>query len=781
MQASRNRLKTASAAYVERVREQRLAALTIEDLPKNDLLNEKVRKALRAAKLVRLEELQQFLEDHGPEELEKIPQQGPSRTPYLVDQLDALLRQTRDKPIPIPALSPDENAEVRDASENLLRAARDLHIDGEHLPPPEQELQTCLDNHQEQHDELKSLSGVWAFALAKLGEILASEPTAGWLLAGAAWVARKLANELADRLIKRAIKYVGNKLKSWRDRRKQALALAPEIERLGQDTDPESARGRFKEQWALAKAKREEHLSLEELHGEYRGDYASYVTTLEGSLVEVAGLEAIAVKNIAGGLPEEIVDRIQGCELELSLLQPDLSLRPYQEFGAKYLITQQRTLLGDEMGLGKTLQSLTLIANLESENRSRKTAGHFLVVAPAGTIDNWLEETKRFTQSIEIYSLMGIEEGRQAYNQWRETGGIAIISYETLRNRVLGSRVQFAFFPLDALVVDEAHWIINPRNETTKAVQAVVNESRFVTFLTGTPMLNEPAEMLNLVRRLQPDLATEIGPIQDNQARSQALAPVYLRREKEMLYELPPLIFKREFVHLDVHDQNRYMDVFREVGHAGALGPLRQAATIGQGDLPSAKLKRLLEILQEDCKERRTLIFSFFVETLLHVAAFLKQEGVHLFGPIYSDVKREQRTPILKEFAKADPPAVLLGQIRAIGQGLNLQAASSVVLLEPQWTPAHEQQAIGRAHRMGQTARNVLVHRMIAIKTVDQYVDQANSRKQKLFDEIAKESSVEQARLDKLKRETNREVRAKLKKQWQELEDQDPKDQDLKK
>lgn len=90
---------------------------------------------------------------------------------------------------------------------------------------------------------------------------------------------------------------------------------------------------------------------------------------------------------------------------------------------------------------------------------------------------------------------------------------------------------------------------------------------------------------------------------------------------------------------------------------------------------------------------------------------------------------------------------MLLGQIQAGGVGLNIQAASVVILCEPQIKPTMEHQAVARAHRMGQI-RSVRVHRLLAVDSVDQRMLEILARKDRLFDAYARRSDVAEATPD---------------------------------
>lgn len=135
---------------------------------------------------------------------------------------------------------------------------------------------------------------------------------------------------------------------------------------------------------------------------------------------------------------------------------------------------------------------------------------------------------------------------------------------------------------------------------------------------------------------------------------------------------------------------------------------------------------------------RKIIVFSFFRQVLATVAPTL---GDHAMGPITGNVSPIDRQKLVDAFTERRQPAVLVSQIQAGGVGLNIQAASVVILTEPQWKPTIEDQAIARCHRMGQ-ARPVDVHRLLAEDSVDQRMLEILARKEALFDEYVRKSEL---------------------------------------
>jgi SNF2 family DNA or RNA helicase len=166
----------------------------------------------------------------------------------------------------------------------------------------------------------------------------------------------------------------------------------------------------------------------------------------------------------------------------------------------------------------------------------------------------------------------------------------------------------------------------------------------------------------------------------------------------------------------------------------------RQSATVGAGDGKSAKYERLRELIESYRNEgRKVLIFSFFKRVLDDAC-----EIVGNCAQITGGMPPTRRQQVIDSFTNIRGFAALALQIDAGGLGVNLQAAEVVILMEPQFKPSTERQAIARAHRMGQT-RKVTVHRLLALQTIDVHLVKLIAKKAKLFEDYAHHSSVKDA------------------------------------
>ncbi|PXY21479.1 helicase SNF2 [Prauserella muralis] len=426
-----------------------------------------------------------------------------------------------------------------------------------------------------------------------------------------------------------------------------------------------------------------------------------------------------------GFIGPELRQKISAEPLDTRLL--NATLREYQAFGAKYAIHQQRSILGDEMGLGKTVEALAVFAHMATKGQHR-----FMVICPASVQINWMKEIERHTD-LAAHLLHG-RDRESAGKGWLRTGGVAVTTFTTV-----GSLQCLEDAEIAMLVVDEAHYVKNPDAKRSQAVAEVLDRSQRALFLTGTPMENRVEEFRNLVAYLQPWLAARIDPadaIAGAKAFRRAVAPVYLRRNQEdVLTELPDKIEVEDWVQLSLTDEEAY----RKAVKAKNLMWMRRAAF----DSPdSAKLERIREIVDEAVEDgRKVIVFSYFLDVL---GAIQRTLGEIAMGPLTGSVPPAMRQQFVDHFTQRQGSAVLLSQIEAGGVGLNVQAASVVVIAEPQWKPSIEEQAIARAYRMGQI-HTVQVHRILAKGSVDERIREIQEHKQLLFNEFARKSDAKDA------------------------------------
>ncbi|MBN1173864.1 MAG: DEAD/DEAH box helicase, partial [Micromonosporaceae bacterium] len=479
---------------------------------------------------------------------------------------------------------------------------------------------------------------------------------------------------------------------------------------------------------AVTAARKAERMPASRLWRDYQRNGAAYTTLL--AEVDQARLDDTQASH--GFVPADIAEEAGEVALDTSLLR--VQLRTYQVFGAKFALARQRCVLGDEMGLGKTVQAIAVMAHAAARG-----ARHFLVVCPASVVVNWIGEVGCHS-ALKTHHVHGSRRDT-ATARWIARGGVAVTTFETLQRLPLPE----GFRP-DYVIVDEAHYIKNPGAKRTVAVNTVADRAPGVLMMTGTPLENKVEEFRDLVSYLDPGVAETItvddGLLGPREFRRR-VAEVYLRRNQEdVLKELPESLELEDWVALTSADERAY----QQAVVAGNFAAMRRATVINREPVRSAKLERLVEIVDESTAcGWKVVIFSFFLNVLSEVEETLRQAspGVSTFR-LSGKVPVVERQQIVNDFSKIDGHAVLISQITAGGVGLNIQAASVVILTEPQLKPTIEEQAIARCRRMGQT-RKVRVHRLLAKDTVDERILEILGRKSALIEAYARESDAKEA------------------------------------
>ena len=458
------------------------------------------------------------------------------------------------------------------------------------------------------------------------------------------------------------------------------------------------------------------------------------------------------------------------------------TLRHYQEEGFHFIAHLAANgfggILADDMGLGKTVQTLAWLLHAAAAVRTRATPYRALVICPKSVMHGWLSETARFAPSLtatafapeNVFSLKKPEpDGKPA---------IVVANYAQLRLNASWFKQQ----TWDAVILDEAQFIKNPGSQTAVIARSIPAAHRLA--LTGTPIENRLLDLWSIFAFVQPGLLGPQAsfrrqfPADDPEAAARLRRRTrhfMLRRTKaQVAPELPPRTEDEIVVDLE-GEQRQLYDAELKRARAQLLGietdraldavrfnvlasllRLRQIcchpALIAEGhrNMPSAKLDALLERLEELRDEgQQVLVFSQFVELLLLIQQRLELAGItHLL----LTGKTENRAELVDKFQSDRNQTVFLLSLKAAGSGLNLTAASYVILCDPWWNPAVEAQAIDRTHRIGQT-RPVIAYRLVAADTVEQKILAMQREKAALAAAVVQEESLARVLdLDSLRR-----------------------------
>ena len=452
------------------------------------------------------------------------------------------------------------------------------------------------------------------------------------------------------------------------------------------------------------------------------------------ALIESLGGSGISKELVYSSIPAQMAAKIDAFPLKTDAFIG--TLRSYQTFGAKYILAQEKVLLGDEMGLGKTIQAIAAMADLYA----RDPDSRFLIVCPASVLVNWCREIRKFS-TIPVHLLHGSLLQSDFY-RWETEGGAAVTNYESMGRIIdrIDEKVR-----LSMLTIDEAHYIKNPDAQRTQYIHRLGNDSDHILMMTGTPLENHVDEMCSLIDFIRPDMTREVrrsAYMSQVPEFREMIAPFYLRRTRaEVLKELPPVQEEQEWCTMTDADRAAYEEQLVRSNFTG----MRRVSFL-QNDLSrSSKAERLKEIAEEALSEgRKMVIYSFFRETASKVADLF---GSRVIGLISGDTEIADRQKLIDRFTEAPDGSILVCQVQAGGTGLNIQAASIAVFCEPQIKPSLTNQAISRLYRMGQV-RNVLVFHLLCENTVDEAVMRILERKQQEFDTFADESVMADALKD---------------------------------
>ncbi len=434
-------------------------------------------------------------------------------------------------------------------------------------------------------------------------------------------------------------------------------------------------------------------------------------------------------------------------------------LRGYQKEGLAWLNFLREYefggILADDMGLGKTVQILAFLQRERSEGRLELPT---LIVAPTSTMPNWRREIERFTPELRVVTLQGA--GRHGRFSELTDCDIALTTYPLLAR----DKDHLKKTTYHAIVLDEAQNVKNPITIAARAARELTAKYRFC--MSGTPVENHLGELWSLFHFLMPGfLGTDTEfrrkfrvPIEkggDTGARdrlARRIRPFMLRRTKDkVVKELPAKTEIIETVEFEDQQRDFYesirlaMDeqVRRIIATQGfdrsriqildALLKLRQVCCdprlvklpSAENVTGSAKLDRLMDMLSVLIEDgRKILLFSQFTSMLNLIEERLKTAGIKWVRISGDTVDREK--PV-QRFQNGEVPLFLIS-LKAGGTGLNLTAADTVILYDPWWNPAVENQAIDRAHRIGQD-KAVMVYRLVAAGTIEEKMLQMQARK----------------------------------------------------
>jgi len=438
-------------------------------------------------------------------------------------------------------------------------------------------------------------------------------------------------------------------------------------------------------------------------------------------------------------------------------------LRDYQNAGFQWMSRLSSwgagACLADDMGLGKTIQTIAFILSKANEGPS-------LVISPTTVVANWKNELRRFAPSLKPIVLNTEHDREQAITDCGPND-VVLASYgilSTCSKELTGRQ-------WNVICLDEAHQIKNRMTKVSQSAMNLTGKNRII--LTGTPVQNNVSELWNLMQFINPGLFGKFDEFMNKfsvilskdddkkQEKEEALLqlksmtqPFILRRTKdEVIRDIPTKTEVDYIVELTEREMKTYeetrskMEEFYNTVSSkermkfffGDLGKLRRMACSMAMDNAAwpeeaSKIRELRYLLKGIAVgDNRIVLFSQYTDFLSYVRRLLTSMGLSY---LYMDgsTPMSQRDSIISDFQNEKCP-IFVCSLKAGGIGINLTAANYVILLDPWWNPAIEQQAMDRTYRIGQL-RDVTVIRLISYHTIEEKVTKLQEEKRTMSDDL---------------------------------------------
>ena len=453
-----------------------------------------------------------------------------------------------------------------------------------------------------------------------------------------------------------------------------------------------------------------------------------------------------------------------------------LKLFPFQNEDANELEDRKSVLLAWEMGTGKTYAGIELdlrhrLERVESGFGPRPT----LVIAPLSTLEStWATHFRELAPHLKLSVIDPKNRGSFTQAIKKGTADVYICHWESLR--LIAKDIRTVMF--GHIIADEVHRAKSRKAQQTRALKSL--RGQFRTALSGTPVTNKPYDLWSILNWLYPQQYKSfwrfyerycdyeiaypqgyhkfLGPKNERELLDE-ISPYYRRHLKlekccehhpdGVQPDLPAKYYSSIWVDLSskqrvVYDQMK-KDMIAWLGTQDDTKPLVAPVAIAQlvrlqqfavayasityhsdestGETsstvtltdPSSKVDALMQIIQDNEGEQ-IVVFSQFKQLINLVQDRLGRSKIG-YATITGDVPAHDRPGAIDSFQRGQVP-IFLGTIGAGGEGITLTAASTVVFLDRDWSPAKNAQAEDRLHRIGQT-NAVHVIDIMARDTVD--------------------------------------------------------------
>jgi SNF2 family DNA or RNA helicase len=449
-----------------------------------------------------------------------------------------------------------------------------------------------------------------------------------------------------------------------------------------------------------------------------------------------------------------------------SLLPEGLTPYNFQTVGAGYAIVARRTFIADEMGLGKTIQAIiTILATCLFPGEP------VVIVCPASLKGNWKREINKWAPALKVEVLSGTKGGKLP------KADVYVVNYDIL------AKWEASFTAPQALVLDESHYCKTPKAQRTVAARklaARVPETGVVLALTGTPLLNRPIELISQLqilgrledvaprpRRGNDDSAWEYsfkfaycgaekndfgkwefkGATNTGELNEKLRRSCYVRRLRADVLNMEDTVRQPQVLSLNgalTNYRRAESDLIKylreEKGGAAAAKARRAEVLVGLNTLRNlaglAKIDATVEWVKnffEENPEKSLVVFAFHIE-VQHalLKAFADMAPARILGGQTTNLTESEKARF-----QSGQTRLLVASIKAAREGHTLTAASDVLFVEQGWTPGEHAQAEDRCNRIGQDAKYVFAHYLLAEDTVDEFVHELIEKKREIFKAVA--------------------------------------------
>lgn len=413
-----------------------------------------------------------------------------------------------------------------------------------------------------------------------------------------------------------------------------------------------------------------------------------------------------------------------------------------------------------------TVQSLAYIVN----TNQRRT----LIICPASVKFSWQNEIKKWTK-LNSY----VVDTETEFSEIPHDTDIVIINYDILK-KFFNELMKYGW---SCLVADESHFIKNHQAIRSKAVKAIAQGVPSVLLLSGTPLINRPIELFNLLNIIDPKawpnwyqyavryaggkktrFGFEANGATNLEELKQKIEKYFLRRTKnQVLAQLPPKVrtevpmelsgeFQQQYK-IAASDLAQYLKRYKKETDANILKTvqseklarinyLRQINSMGKIKIAKELIENFIE------NDEKVLVFSCFNAPLLELQKSFQEKSVMIIGS--TDVN--ERGEIVKNFQENPDIKVFLGGVNSAGTGITLTAAKNIVFLDFPWTPGDMKQAEDRAHRPGANYESLNIYQITSRGTIDDFMKKLLVEKQEIFDKLfeGKQGKTQKSILDEM-------------------------------